>query len=152
MHDSDSYDVDGIALFRVHGTDELNTRAIQVPEKAESLNSEDTFVLVTPSHSYYWYGTSSNSQETEFAKSLASKLGEEYLGKSGRVVTPVVENSEPDEFWAALGGKGPYASSAPGEPLPRESRLFQCSDATGTFKVEEVFHWLIKFRLFGLVS
>ena len=54
--DTDSYDVDGTRLFHVRGTNELNTRAVQVEEKASSLNSNDCFVLETPPCTYIWYG------------------------------------------------------------------------------------------------
>lgn len=43
-------------LFHVHGTNEYNTKAIEVPVRASSLNSNDVFVLKTPSCCYLWYG------------------------------------------------------------------------------------------------
>ena len=54
--DTDSYDVDGTRLFHVRGTNEFNTRAVQVEEVASSLNSNDCFVLETPKCTYVWYG------------------------------------------------------------------------------------------------
>ena len=54
--ESDSYDVDGTRLFHVRGTNEFDTRAVQVEEKASSLNSNDCFVLETPACTYIWYG------------------------------------------------------------------------------------------------
>ena len=54
--DSDSYDVDGTRLFHVRGTNDFDTRAVQVEEKATSLNSNDCFVLETPAATYIWYG------------------------------------------------------------------------------------------------
>ena len=52
-----------------------------------------------------------------------------------------MEGEEPDEFWAALGGKTEYASSKwLAEVLPSNPpRLFQCSNASGKIKVEEIF-------------
>lgn len=43
-------------LFQVHGTNEYNTKAFEVPVRASSLNSNDVFVLKTPSCCYLWYG------------------------------------------------------------------------------------------------
>lgn len=43
-------------LFHVHGTNEYNTKAFEVPVRAASLNSNDVFVLKTPSSCYLWYG------------------------------------------------------------------------------------------------
>ena len=59
----------------------------------------------------------------------------------GREVVKVPEGSEPEEFWAALGGKGEYASNNwLAQELPNyPPRLFQCSNATGKFTVEEIF-------------
>ena len=55
----------------------------------------------------------------------------------------VTEGSEPAEFWAALGGKGPYASSKVlEEPKYKEPRLFQCTNAVGM--------WLSVSSLFRL--
>ena len=54
--DTDSYDVDGTRLFHVRGTNEFDTRAVQVGEKASSLNSNDCFVLLTSPDTYIWYG------------------------------------------------------------------------------------------------
>ena len=56
LADVDSYDVDGTRLFHVRGTNEFDTRAVQVEEKASSLNSNDCFVLETPATTYIWYG------------------------------------------------------------------------------------------------
>jgi len=64
--DSDSYDVDGTRLFHVRGTNEFNTRAVQVEEKASSLNSNDCFVLETPKCTYIWYGKVNKSEQIIF--------------------------------------------------------------------------------------
>ena len=53
----------------------------------------------------------------------------------------ITEGSEPAEFWDSLGGKTEYASGkwleevTPSHP----PRLFQCSNASGHFRVEEIF-------------
>ena len=51
------------------------------------------------------------------------------------------EGTEPGEFWDALGGKQEYASNKwLAEELPSyPPRLFQCSNASGKFNVEEIF-------------
>lgn len=54
--DQDSYDVDGTRLFHVRGTDSINCRAVQVEEVANSLNSNDCFILEIPACTYIWYG------------------------------------------------------------------------------------------------
>ena len=42
------------ALFHIKGTNALNTAVVEVPAVAHSLNSEDSFVLVTPSTVRPW--------------------------------------------------------------------------------------------------
>ncbi len=66
----------------------------------------------------------------------------------GREVVKVGEGSEPQEFWAALGGKGEYASNKwLAEELPSHPpRLFQCSNASGRFSVEEIFNFAQEVR------
>ena len=108
-------------------------RAVQVAEKASSLNSDDVFVLETPSVTYIWNGTASSNEE----KSLGVEISR--LVSPGRNTVPVAEGEEPDAFWSALGGKGPYTTVQP-DPVPvLKSRLFHCIlSSTGRLRVEEI--------------
>ena len=126
------------ALFHIRGTNALNTVALQVTTAAASLNSEDSFVLVTNESVYVWQGHGANADELTVATNVATILAGKYKGKGGRLVSTLKEGGEPAEFWAALGGKTEYASTSPGEAAPRDPRLFSASTATGTFKVEEI--------------
>ena len=73
------------------------------------------------------------------AMHVASKLAGDYNGSGGREVVSVAEGEEPEAFWSALGGKGEYASGHDDHTdEAREPRLFHCSNATGTFRVEEI--------------
>ncbi|XP_063017429.1 villin-1 [Melospiza melodia melodia] len=120
-------------LFQVHGTNEYNTKAFEVPVRASSLNSNDVFVLKTPSCCYLWYGKGCSGDEREMAKTVA-----DIISKMEKPV--VAEGQEPPEFWLALGGKSQYASNKrlqeenPSEP----PRLFECSNKTGTFLATEI--------------
>lgn len=49
----------GARLFQVKGTDEMNTKATEVPARASSLNSNDVFLLKTKDVTYMWYGKAS---------------------------------------------------------------------------------------------
>ncbi|NWV34362.1 VILI protein, partial [Grantiella picta] len=120
-------------LFQVHGTNEYNTKAFEVPVRASSLNSNDVFVLKTPSCCYLWYGKGCSGDEREMAKTVA-----DIISKMEKPV--IAEGQEPPEFWLALGGKSQYASS---KRLQEESpsvspRLFECSNKTGTFLATEI--------------
>mmetsp|Transcript_8068 Transcript_8068/g.14597 ORF Transcript_8068/g.14597 Transcript_8068/m.14597 type:complete len:823 (+) Transcript_8068:52-2520(+) len=129
--DGDSYDVDGTELYHVKGTSSENTYAVQIPEKATELNSGDVFVLLTPGKTTVWQGSGANDAEKDTASAIAEilKVGE---------ITVVEEGGEADDFWEALGGKDEYPKMRPGEPEPAEPRLFQCSNATGSFSVDEI--------------
>ena len=49
------------------------------------------------------------------------------------------EGDEPEVFWSTLGGKQKYAAGGGGDASStHEPRLFECSDQTGAFRVEEV--------------
>uniref|UniRef100_A0A8D2NPS3 Villin 1 n=1 Tax=Zosterops lateralis melanops TaxID=1220523 RepID=A0A8D2NPS3_ZOSLA len=120
-------------LFQVHGTNEYNTKAFEVPVRASSLNSNDVFVLKTPSCCYLWYGKGCSGDEREMAKSVA-----DIISKMEKPV--IAEGQEPPEFWLALGGKSQYANS---KRLQEENssvspRLFECSNKTGTFLATEI--------------
>ncbi|CAH1246516.1 AVIL [Branchiostoma lanceolatum] len=133
LREHDSYDADGTRLFQIKGTSEVNTRAVQVAEEAAALNSSDVFVLETPGNTYLWFGKGSLPIEKQFAKNIASTVS------PGSEPVEVAEGSEPDEFWEALGGKGEYGSDRMlAGVISKPSRLFQCSNASGRFLVEEI--------------
>ena len=50
------------------------------------------------------------------------------------------EGQEKSDFWSALGGKEEYASSKrlQEETTDHPIRLFQCSNASGSFSVDEI--------------
>lgn len=131
--DGDSYDTDGISLFHVRGNDETDSRAVQVEEKASSLNSGDCFVLLTPGTMYMWQGSGANMSEVECATAVAKTL------QFTRNFEAIIEGSEPDGFWEALGGKAEYPSEKVHLDSDREPQLFHCSNETGKFKVEPIF-------------
>ncbi|CAM5088145.1 unnamed protein product [Natator depressus] len=120
-------------LFHVHGTNEYNTKAIEVPPRACSLNSNDVFVLKTQACCYLWYGKGCSGDEREMAKTVA-----DLIAKTEKLV--IAEGQEPDNFWVALGGKSQYANSKrlQEETLSITPRLFECSNQTGTFIATEI--------------
>uniref|UniRef100_A0A5G2QPM5 Villin-1 n=1 Tax=Sus scrofa TaxID=9823 RepID=A0A5G2QPM5_PIG len=115
-------------LFQVRGTSVNNTKAFEVPARATSLNSNDVFVLKTQSCCYLWCGKVSGDGQD----------GADTISRTEKQV--VVEGQEPANFWVALGGKAPYASSKrlQEETLVITPRLFECSNQTGRFLATEI--------------
>ncbi|KAM3877586.1 advillin [Diretmus argenteus] len=124
-----------IRLFQVHGSDPSNTKAIEVPALATSLNSNDIFLLKSQLGIHVWCGKGSSGDERAMAKEISPVIGQ----KSGTEEI-VAEGQEPVEFWDLLGGKAPYASGKRLQQsvLDHQPRLFECSNKTGRFIVTEV--------------
>lgn len=120
-------------LLQVRGNDSHNTRATEVDLRAASLNTNDVFLLKNGGNKYIWCGKGSTGDEREMAKKIAA------------VIAPVeqetvYEGKEKPDFWKAIGGQEEYASDKrladSSDTMP--ARLFQCSNASGVFKVEEI--------------
>jgi hypothetical protein len=133
--DTDKVDTSKTELFHVRGTNPINTRGTEVEAKATSLNSGDVFILNTPNQQYVWYGKGSNVDEKKTGKHIGD------IVKGPRKQTVVEEGKEPQDFWDKLGGKTQYADDDFLQDDPVEPRLFQMSNATGVFKVEEIFNF-----------
>ncbi|XP_069171342.1 gelsolin, cytoplasmic-like isoform X2 [Procambarus clarkii] len=133
VHDHDTYDVDGTRLFRVRGTCDFDTRAVQVPEVAGSLNADDAFVLETPGKTCLWIGKGASEEE----KAMGEKVAE--LVSPGRDLQVVAEGEESDDFWAGLGGKGEYQNVRELDRPLLYPRLFHCTiSPVGCLRVNEV--------------
>ncbi|KAK5849641.1 hypothetical protein PBY51_013959 [Eleginops maclovinus] len=120
-------------LFQVRGTNELNTKATEVPARASSLNTNDVFLLKTDHTCFLWYGKGCSGDERVMGRTMS-----DVLSKQDKQV--VMEGQEPAEFWVNLGGKAPYASDKrlQKEEPPHSPRLFECSNQIGKFRMTEV--------------
>ncbi|KAG8585521.1 hypothetical protein GDO81_005059 [Engystomops pustulosus] len=122
-----------VRLFQIHGTEPSNTKAVEVPAFASSLNSNDVFLLKAQTEYFLWYGKGSSGDEREMAKQLAAILSD------GSEET-LAEGQESVQFWEILGGKAPYANDKRLQQVEADvlPRLFECSNKTGRFVVTEV--------------
>uniref|UniRef100_H2ZGB3 Gelsolin-like domain-containing protein n=1 Tax=Ciona savignyi TaxID=51511 RepID=H2ZGB3_CIOSA len=121
-------------LFQVRGTNEFNTKAIEVKAVASSLNSNDVFLFKTPAEMYMWCGKGCSGDEREMAKNVSQVI-------SKRDMDTISEGNENLHFWAALGGKVPYSNSPKlqeGGEDADSARLYECSNASGNFRCEEI--------------
>ncbi|XP_060925962.1 advillin isoform X2 [Limanda limanda] len=123
-----------VRLFQVHGSDPSNTKTIEVPALASSLNSNDVFLLKSQSGMFLWCGKGSSGDERAMAKEVNTVIGQ---NSSEEIVA---EGQEPIEFWEILGGKSPYANEKRLQQtvLDHQPRLFECSNKTGRFIVSEL--------------
>jgi hypothetical protein len=135
VNEKDQLDVDKNQLFHIHGTSVKNTKAVQVPLKAASLNSADSFVLITPKEHYIWYGKGCEEIEREFAKRIAAFL------KVDQKIIIIEEGKETEKFWSELGGKTEYQNSPELQEAVREPRLFHCSNASGRYEIVEIYNF-----------
>ncbi|XP_033113783.1 advillin-like isoform X1 [Anneissia japonica] len=128
----------GCRVFQVKGTNEFNTRAVEVPAKASSLNSNDIFVIQNKKQVFLWCGKGGSGDERQLSKNIAKTISP--VGD----FTMVPEGQEPSDLWTILGGKSTYASDKVfGDEIPTHpARLFQCSNASGNFTVEEIHNFV----------
>uniref|UniRef100_A0A8C6L4Y3 Advillin n=1 Tax=Nothobranchius furzeri TaxID=105023 RepID=A0A8C6L4Y3_NOTFU len=126
-----------VRLFQVHGFDSFNTKTIEVPALASSLNSNDVFLLSSNLGIFLWCGKGSSGDERAMAKEVSAVIGK---GSQRTFEEIVAEGQEPFEFWEFLGGKAPYASEKRLQQVvfDHAPRLFECSNKTGRFIVSEI--------------
>ncbi|XP_044520198.1 gelsolin isoform X2 [Gracilinanus agilis] len=120
-------------LFQVRSSSSGATRAVEVNPTASELNSNDAFVLKTPTSTYLWVGEGASDSEKSGAQELLKVLGARPV--------QVAEGKEPDSFWEALGGKTIYRTSPRLKDKKMDAhppRLFACSNKIGRFTIEEV--------------
>uniref|UniRef100_A0A3P8WN16 Scinderin like b n=1 Tax=Cynoglossus semilaevis TaxID=244447 RepID=A0A3P8WN16_CYNSE len=117
-------------LFHIRQSSSRTTRAVEVEASASNLNTNDVFVLKTPSSLTVWRGVGASDEEMAAAKHVVDFLGG---GASN-----VSEGKEPADFWSALGGKKEYQTSKSLQNMLKPPRLFGCSNKTGRLIVEEV--------------
>nr|AAB61682.1 ADSEVERIN [Mus musculus] len=120
-------------LFQVRRNLASITRIVEVDVDANSLNSNDTFVLKLPrNNGFIWIGKGASQEEEKGAEYVADVL----KCKASRIQ----EGKEPEEFWNSLGGRGDYQTSPLLETRAEDHppRLYGCSNKTGRFIIEEV--------------
>ena len=86
--DADFYDTDGVSLFHVKGSDEFSTKAAQVEETCDKLNSGDCFVLLSPGSVQLWMGEFSSEAEVSVARTITGAM------KGGRALVELKEGEE----------------------------------------------------------
>ncbi|KAJ8389941.1 hypothetical protein AAFF_G00112260 [Aldrovandia affinis] len=114
-----------LMLLHIKGRQHVQVRLVE--PTAQSLNSGDCFLLVTPTHCFLWNGEFANAIEKAKASEMASFLqAKQDMGCKAPQVTILEEGSDTDssqskEFWDLLGGKAEYRGAGD----PEEDELFE---------------------------
>ncbi|KAM8837455.1 supervillin isoform 2-T2 [Spinachia spinachia] len=126
-----------LMLIRVKGRRHIQVRLVE--PTANSLNSGDCFLLITPKHCYMWSGEFANVIEKAKASEMAAFVqAKRDLGCKASQVTVLEEGINTDsrwakEFWTLLGGQTQYRGA--GEP--EEDELYESGvlDSNGVYRL-----------------
>jgi hypothetical protein len=124
-------------LFHVKSTISTTSVTLEVDPSVKSMNAGDAFVLRTKDNVYAWAGPFCDSVEKETAVNVSKRIA------GGRNVVEIVSGSNDSEFWSILGGSLKDIEQEAKDDVDYSfvPRLFHCSDASGTFRVEEIFNF-----------
>ncbi|XP_022969600.1 villin-4-like isoform X2 [Cucurbita maxima] len=128
----ETYQEDGIALFRVQGSGPENMQAIQVDPVASSLNSSYCYILNSSSTVFTWTGSLTSSDNQELVERLLDLIKPNVQSR------PQKEGTESEQFWNLLGGKSEYPSQKIARDAESDPHLFSCTFSRGNLKVVEV--------------
>ncbi|KAJ4709284.1 villin 4 [Melia azedarach] len=131
----DTYNEDGIALFRVQGSGPDNMQAIQVEPVASSLNSSYCYILHSGSTVFTWSGNLTSSEDQELLERQLDLIKPNLQSK------PQKEGSESEQFWDLLGGKSEYPSQKIAREAESDAHLFSCTFSKGNLKVTEIYNF-----------
>lgn len=76
-----------------------NTHAVQVVARTTSLNSNDSFLLRTPTHLYVWHGKGVSPATKGVAQNIAQHA---FMKAEGRKNVELTEDSEVGGFWTSF--------------------------------------------------
>ncbi|CAN6552107.1 unnamed protein product [Malus baccata var. baccata] len=121
----ETYQEDGVALFRVQGSGPDNMQALQVDAVASSLNSSYCYILHSGSTVFTWSGGLTTSDDQELVERQLDLIKPDLQSKMQK------ENSESEQFWELLGGKTEYPSQKIVRSGESDPRLFSCTFSNG---------------------
>ncbi|KAK7388118.1 hypothetical protein VNO78_22923 [Psophocarpus tetragonolobus] len=131
----ETYNDDGVALFRIQGFGPDNMQAIQVEPVASSLNSSYCYILHSGTIVFTWTGGLINSDDRELVERMLDLIKPDVQCK------PQKEGVESEQFWDLLGGKSEYPSQKITRDNENEPHLFSCNFSAGNLKVKEIYNF-----------
>jgi hypothetical protein len=133
--DDDTYNENGVALFRIQGSGPENMQAIQVDPVAASLNSSYYYILHNDSSVFTWAGNLSTATDQELAERQLDLIKPNQQSRAQK------EGSESEQFWELLGGKAEYSSQKLTKEPERDPHLFSCTFTKEVLKVTEIYNF-----------
>ncbi|CAG7886709.1 unnamed protein product [Brassica rapa] len=119
--DDDTYNENGLALFRIQGSGPENMQAIQVDPVASSLNSSYCYILHNDSSVFTWMGNLATSTDQELVERQLDLIKPNLQTRAQK------EGSESEQFWELLGGKTEYSSQKLTKEPESDPHLFSCT-------------------------
>ncbi|XP_018451220.1 villin-4 [Raphanus sativus] len=133
--DDDTYNENGLALFRIQGSGPENMQAIQVDPVASSLNSSYCYILHNGSSVFTWIGNLATSTDQELVERQLDLIKPNLQTRAQK------EGSESEQFWELLGGKTEYRSQKLTKEPESDPHLFSCSFSKDILKVTEIYNF-----------
>ncbi|CAJ1975880.1 unnamed protein product [Sphenostylis stenocarpa] len=128
----ETYNENGVALFRIQGSGPENMQAIQFEPVASSLNSSYCYILHNGPAVFTWSGNSTSAEDQELVERLLDLIKPNLQSKPQR------EGSESEQFWDLLGGKSEYPSQKILREAESDPHLFCCHFSKGNLKYENL--------------
>ncbi|CAF2030216.1 unnamed protein product [Brassica oleracea var. botrytis] len=133
--DDDTYNENGLALFRIQGSGPENMQAIQVEPVASSLNSSYCYILHNDTSVFTWTGNLATSTDQELVERQLDLIKPNLQTRAQK------EGSESDQFWELLGGKTEYSSQKLTKEPESDPHLFSCTFTKEILKVTEIYNF-----------
>ncbi|XP_056862428.1 villin-5-like, partial [Raphanus sativus] len=130
-----TYDAEGVALFRVQGSGPEDMQAIQIDAVSTRLNSSYCYILHGDSTVFTWCGNLTTSDDQELMERMLDLIKPDEHTKSQK------EGIESEQFWELLGGKSEYPSKKIKKDGESDPHLFSCTFSNETLKVTEIFNF-----------
>ncbi|XP_010545405.1 PREDICTED: villin-5 isoform X2 [Tarenaya hassleriana] len=130
-----TYDEEGIALFRIQGSGPENMQAIQTDPVASGLNSSHCYILHSGSTVFTWCGNLTSSDDQELMERMLDLIKPNVPTKLQK------EGSESEQFWELLSGKTEYPSQMIKKKAENDPHLFSCTFSNENLKVTEIFNF-----------
>ncbi|CAN8326574.1 unnamed protein product [Cochlearia groenlandica] len=136
----DTYNENGLALFRIQGSGPENMQAVQVDPVASSLNSSYCYILHNDTSVFTWSGNLATTTDQELVERQLDLIKPNLQTRAQK------EGSESEQFWELLGGKSEYSSQKLTKEPESDPHLFSCTFTKGTkdtffYKVTEIYNF-----------